>query len=176
MRQEHAPDGTPRGFGVRFSTVDAETKQALEQILEAHQQPTPPAPLDTAQFETQLAEARGTIEASEEMLAIFRENEANALQKLEDSLAECGVLMRLSHELQAQVHRYCVGAQVDTPAPTMSRPGVTSTRTGGIVGSGRVGSSPRRSTFQMSEPMKMKKAPPKNLMAQPPTLLMVGNE
>ncbi len=104
MRQEHAADGTPRGFGVRFSTVDAETKQALEQILKAHQQPTPPPALDPAQFETQLAEARGTIEAYEEALAVFRENEASALQKLEASQAECGVLMRLSHELQARVH------------------------------------------------------------------------
>jgi len=101
MRQEHAPDGTPRGFGVRFSTVDAETKLALEQILEAHQEQAPA--LDPAQLETQLAEARGTIEAYEESLAVLRENEAAALQKLEASQAECGVLVSLSHELQARV-------------------------------------------------------------------------
>lgn len=101
MRQEHAPDGTPRGFGVRFSTVDAETKLALEQILEAHQEQAPA--LDAAQLETQLAEARGTIEAYEESLALLRENEAAALQKLEASQAECGVLVSLSHELQARV-------------------------------------------------------------------------
>ncbi len=100
MRQEHAPDGTPRGFGVRFSMVDAETKQALEQILAAHQ---PPAQSPPADLETQLAEARGTIEAYEESLALLRENEASALQKLEASEAECGLLVRLSHELQARV-------------------------------------------------------------------------
>ena len=103
MRQEHAPDGTPRGFGVRFSTVDAETKLALEQILEAHQPPEQSPAADSAELETQLSEARGTIEAYEESLALLRENEAAALQKLEASQTECGVLVSLSHELQARV-------------------------------------------------------------------------
>lgn len=103
MRQEHAPDGTPRGFGVRFSTVDAETKQALEQILEAHRRPAPSPLVDAGQVEAQLAEARGTIEAYEETLALVRENEASALQQLEAAQVECGVLMHLSHELQARV-------------------------------------------------------------------------
>ncbi|MDP1822245.1 MAG: TIGR02266 family protein [Archangium sp.] len=103
MRQEHAPDGTPRGFGVRFSMVDAETKQSLEQIIKAHQQPVEPPAVDPAQLQAQLAEARGTIEAYEETLALLRENEAEALQKLEASQAECGVLVHLSHELQGRV-------------------------------------------------------------------------
>lgn len=122
MRQEHAPDGTPRGFGVRFSMVDAETKLSLEQIIKAHQQPEGPP----AQLETQLAEARGTIEAYEETLALIRENEADALQKLEASQAECGVLVHLSHELQGRVQaleteRAALRANVDGLAKRLAK-------------------------------------------------------
>ena len=123
MRQEHGPDGTPRGFGVRFSMVDAETKQSLEQIIKAHQQPDRPAAVD---LETQLAEARGTIEAYEETLALLREGEAEASQKLEASQAECGVLVRLSHELQGRVQaleteRTALRANVDGLVARLAR-------------------------------------------------------
>lgn len=103
MRQEHASDGTPRGFGVRFSTVDEETKAALEGILREHRQPEVPPAVDRSELETQLAEARGTIEAYEETLALIRQNEAEAAQRFEASQAEGGVLMTVAHELQSRV-------------------------------------------------------------------------
>ena len=103
MRQEHAPDGTAKGFGVRFSMVDVDTKQALEEILKVHQQPEAPPAVDHAELETQLSEARGTIEAYEQTLALIREKEDDAEQKLEAAQAECGVLVKVSHELQGRV-------------------------------------------------------------------------
>jgi uncharacterized protein (TIGR02266 family) len=102
MRQEHSPDGTARGFGVRFSMVDEGTKQALEEILRVHTEP--PAPLDREQLETQLSEARGTIEAYEESMGLLRQSEAEAHQQLEAAQAERDVLAQVSHELQARVH------------------------------------------------------------------------
>lgn len=98
-RQEHDADGTARGFGVRFSTVDPETRAALEIILAEHQV----APAGAADLETQLAEARGTLEAYEETAAQLRQSEADALHRAEAAQAECGVLVQASHELQSRV-------------------------------------------------------------------------
>lgn len=103
MRQEHAADGTARGFGVRFSTVDAETQQALQEILQAHTLPDPSTAAEAGDLETQLAEARGTIEAYEESMALIRQNEAEAVQQLEATQAECLVLVQVSQEMQARV-------------------------------------------------------------------------
>lgn len=104
MRQEHGPDGTARGFGVQFSMVDAETKAALEEIMRLHRQlVTPPPSTEKAQLETQLAEARGTIEAYEENMALIRQSEAEAHQQLEAAHAERELLAKASQELQARV-------------------------------------------------------------------------
>lgn len=103
-RQEHGPDGTARGFGVRFSTVDAETMASLELIMLEHQQiATPPPSTPAAALETQLAEARGTIEAYEETLALLRQSETDLSQRLEAAEAEREVLANVAHELQGQV-------------------------------------------------------------------------
>ena len=101
-RHERADDGSHRGFGVRFSTVDAETKTALEALLAAHQQPTH-VPSSPSALEAELAEARGTLEAYEEALAQARENEAELTQRVEASAAESAVLAQLNHELQTRV-------------------------------------------------------------------------
>lgn len=104
MRQEHAPDGTARGFGVQFSMVDAETKAALEEIMRLHRQLATPAPsTERAQLETQLAEARGTIEAYEESLSLVRQSEAEAHQQLEAAKVERDLLVQVSQELQSRV-------------------------------------------------------------------------
>jgi uncharacterized protein (TIGR02266 family) len=105
MRQEHAPDGTPRGFGVRFSTVDEDTRMTLENILRAHQQPQPWVPTGPEALDTQLAEARGTIEAYEETLALLRESEMETAQRLEAVEAERGLMESVAHELMARVQR-----------------------------------------------------------------------
>ncbi len=99
VRQERLPDGTARGFGVRFSMVDLETTQALESILAAHREPETDGPA----VGTQLAEARGTIEALEEAMALLREREMELAQRLETADAERGVLMSVAHELQGRV-------------------------------------------------------------------------
>ncbi|MDP2275218.1 MAG: TIGR02266 family protein [Archangium sp.] len=104
MRQEHAADGTPRGFGVRFSTVDEVTKRALEEILLAHTQSEAPPAVEQQALETQLSEARGTIEAYEESMALLRQSETEAFQQLEAAQAERDVLAQVSHELQGRVH------------------------------------------------------------------------
>lgn len=104
MRQEHAPDGTARGFGVQFSKVDAETKTALEEIMRLHRQlATPPPSTERAALETQLLEARGTIEAYEETMALIRQSEAEAYQQLEAAKAERDLLVKVSQELQGRV-------------------------------------------------------------------------
>lgn len=104
VRQEHAADGTPRGFGVRFSTVDDETRRALEEILRAHTQPEEPPAIEQQALETQLFEARGTIEAYEESMALLRQSETDAFEQLEAAQAERDVLAHVSHELQSRVH------------------------------------------------------------------------
>ena len=126
MRQEHAPDGTARGFGVQFSTVDAETRAALAAIISAHHQPEAPPAAERADLETRLSEARGTIEAYEESMASIRESETGALQRLEASQAECSVLMKVSHELQArvqalEVERTELRSRVDSLAARLTR-------------------------------------------------------
>lgn len=103
VRQEHGPDGTARGFGVRFSTVDEETRQSLESIILEHQQPGAPAEEPLESLETQLAEARGTAEAYEQTLASLREREEGLVQRLETAEAEREVLANVAHELQGQV-------------------------------------------------------------------------
>lgn len=99
VRHEHGDDGAPRGFGVQFSTVDAETRAALELLLAEHQTPEPPSGAD----EMELAELRGTLEAYEESLALLRESEMQLAQRLESTEAERGVLEHVAGELQARV-------------------------------------------------------------------------
>ena len=98
VRHEHAPDGSCRGFGVRFSFVDAETLSALELILREHQRPSLVVPTPT-----ELAELRGTMEAYEESLALLRESETTLAQKLEQTEVERGLLAEVARELQARV-------------------------------------------------------------------------
>jgi chromosome segregation ATPase len=104
MRQEHGPDGMARGFGVRFSLVDAETKRSLEEIILAHKQDEAPPAIGREQLETQLSEARGTLEAYEETMALLRQSEAETVQQLESAQAERDVLAQVSQELQGRVH------------------------------------------------------------------------
>ncbi len=101
VRQEAAADGTPRGFGVRFSMVDPETREALEQIIAAHSEPAPAD--DRAALETQLSESRGMLEAYEQGMALLRESEMDLAQRLETTEAERGVLTSVAQELQARV-------------------------------------------------------------------------
>jgi uncharacterized protein (TIGR02266 family) len=104
VRQEQNSDGTSRGFGVRFSTVDDETRVALETILAEHREPAPPPqPQERAALEAELAEARGTLEAYEEAMALLRESEMDLAQRLEAAEAERGVLVNVAHELQSKV-------------------------------------------------------------------------
>ena len=99
VRQELAPDGTPHGFGVRFSTLDPETQSAVEAIIREHQQPEP----ESVPLEVQLAEARGTIEAYEQSLALMRESESEMMQSFESAAAERDVLAEHARELQTRV-------------------------------------------------------------------------
>ncbi len=99
VRHETSDDGTPRGFGVQFSTVDAETQHALEQLISEHQPPEPTA----GGNEMELAEMRGTLEAYEESLALLRESEMSLAQKVEESEAERAVLEHVAQELQTRV-------------------------------------------------------------------------
>jgi uncharacterized protein (TIGR02266 family) len=105
VRHETNADGTFRGFGVRFSTVDLETKVALEAIIAAHTEAPVKLPeaSDRTELEAQLAEARGTIEAYEETLAQLRESEMEAVQRLESTEAERTVLANVAQELQTRL-------------------------------------------------------------------------
>lgn len=98
-RHESTDEGVFRGFGVRFSTVDPETKSALERIIAEHAEPPPP----TGDLAMELAEARGTIQAYEETMSLLRESETNLAQQLEEAEAERGVLTSVTDELQQKI-------------------------------------------------------------------------
>ena len=98
-RHESSDDGTFRGFGVRFSTVDPETKDTLERIIAENAEPPPP----TGDLAMELAEARGTIQAYEETMALLRESETSLAQKLEEAEAERAVLSTVTTELQDKI-------------------------------------------------------------------------
>lgn len=103
VRQEHGDDGQPRGFGVRFATVDAETRAAILRILELCAEG--PSPSTVADLEARLAEARGTVEAYEESLALLRESEMELAQRLEAVETERTVLANVARELQDRVRQ-----------------------------------------------------------------------
>lgn len=98
-RHESAEDGTFRGFGVRFSTLDPDTISSLETIIAEHAEPPP----STGSIDTELLEARGTIQAYEEMMATLRESENELAVKLEEANAEREVLNAVAAELTEKV-------------------------------------------------------------------------
>lgn len=98
-RHESNEDGTFRGFGVRLSTLDPDTITSLEQIIAEHAEPPP----STGSIDTELLEARGTIQAYEEMMATLRESENELAVKLEEANAEREILNAVAAELTEKV-------------------------------------------------------------------------
>lgn len=104
VRLENDPAGQPRGFGVKFSDVDAATQAALQQIISASSARATPAPqADPAVLAAELAELRGTVEAYEESLASMHERETEYAEKIESLRAERKLLNEVAAELQARV-------------------------------------------------------------------------
>lgn len=104
VRLENDKDGQPRGFGVKFSDVDAATQSALQGIIAAASAPvTPPPQAEASALAAELAELRGTVEAYEEMMSAMHERETEYAEKIESLKAERKLLNDVAGELQARV-------------------------------------------------------------------------
>lgn len=87
----------PKGFGVRFDPLSGEQQAAVDALVSS-----------TAEQEslaTQLAEAHGVIEAYEETLALLRESEMEAVQRVEAGDLERRTLVALVMETDATLKR-----------------------------------------------------------------------
>ncbi len=97
----------PGGFGVRLSALEAEQRAGLEALLRSVQ-PTASSPSSAgapreAVLQTELAEARGAIEAYEQTLALLREAEMDAVMRAEQAELERSVLVVGMKDLSARV-------------------------------------------------------------------------
>ena len=89
-----------KGFGVRFDPLSAEQQAAVDSLVTSNSELAP-----EQSIATQLAEANGVIEAYEETLALLRESEMEATQRLEVGEAERATLVTLLKEADASLKR-----------------------------------------------------------------------
>ncbi|MFT3709695.1 MAG: PilZ domain-containing protein [Archangium sp.] len=104
VRLENDKDGNPRGFGVKFSDVDATTQASLKQIIAAARAPPTPLPqTEVGALVQEIAELRGTVEAYEESIASMHEREIEYAHRIEELNAERKLLKSVAAELQSRV-------------------------------------------------------------------------
>jgi uncharacterized protein (TIGR02266 family) len=103
VRQEHDPQGQPRGFGVRFTALDEPSRASLEQLIRSATARPTPENAELGAVMAELAALRGSVEAYEESLAQLHERETEHAQRIEGLQAERTLLKEVAAELQARV-------------------------------------------------------------------------